>query len=86
MNKEQEIKALRTLLSGNKVHINYHSTDCDGVHGQGTTSFDNIEELEKFEEEFYEGLEGPGSIEIVDEDQAYKSEECRSFGHGWDIN
>jgi hypothetical protein len=86
MNKEEEIKALRTLLSGGKIHVNYSSTDCDGIYNQGTHSFDNIEEFDKWQEDFYDGLEGPGSIKIVEEDEKLQPEDCGSSGHGWDIN
>lgn len=86
MDKNTEIKALRALLNKGKIFINYGSIDCDGVSMNGTTSFDTMEEFEKFEEDFIDGLEGPGDIKIVNEDEVLADEDCGSIGQGWDIN
>jgi hypothetical protein len=61
--------------------INWYSTDCDGVHGQGSVSFKTLDEYYTCIEDMAEWADGPFRLELSEEPV-----EKKTWGQGWGIN
>ena len=61
----QENEALKQLLSYGKIFVNYYSSDCDGGHSVGSSTFKSLEEFYKWIENQAEWADGPGGFQIV---------------------
>lgn len=83
MDLTTENKILKTLLKDKVVHVNYHSTDCDGVGAHGSASFTTVEHLERWIDNNNEAAEGPWGYEVCKEED--KQENVSGYG-GWGIN
>jgi len=81
---EAELKKI--LRRDGIIYVNIYSQDCDGVEAYGTCELKSLEEYYDTFESFCESIEGAHSWDIVSKEDTYTSEECGSFGHGWDIN
>jgi len=82
--KQEELKAI--LKRDKIIYVNTYSQDCDGVEAYGTCEFKSLEEYYDTLEGFCEGIEGKYAWDIVSKEATYTSEECGTYGHGWDIN
>jgi hypothetical protein len=78
---EKERDLLNFIVKNGKGYINYHMTDCDGVHAQGSVALKSLDELYNFFDEIEGSIEGPFSWEVSD-----VPIESLTYGHGWDIN
>jgi len=72
---------LKAIVDDGKAIFNWSTTDCDGVHSQGSVEFKTLEEYEEWEEGIPDWVEGPFSHQLSKEPI-----ERTSWGQGWDIN
>jgi len=80
-NIKLERDILKAIVDDGKAIFNWSTTDCDGVHSQGSAEFKTLEEYEEWEEKIPDWVEGPFSHQLSKEPI-----EQTSWGHGWDIN
>jgi homoserine trans-succinylase len=77
---ETENKLLKLIVKNGKAYVNYHMTDCDGVHAQGSATCSSLEELYQWLDEIEDSIEGPFDWVVSD-----APIEGKTYGHGWDI-
>ena len=80
-NIKLERDILKAIVDDGKAIFNWSTTDCDGVHSQGSEEFKTLEEYEEWEEGISDWVEGPFSHQLSKEPI-----ERTSWGQGWDIN
>lgn len=59
----------RLLADDEEVFCSSWSRDCDNCEGSASHRFDNEKEFQLFREDFYEGAEGPCSVERITKEQ-----------------
>jgi len=80
--EEMELDKIEKLVAKNGcAYINWSTTDCDGVHGEGSTKIRSLDDFHEFMDGCEGWVEGPFSyrIEAVGQDS-------RTYGQGWGIN
>ena len=81
----QYYKVYKALAEDGAIYVNTYSQDCDGVESYGSFVCKTIEEYKESEESFYDCIEGRYSWDIVSKEDTRPTEDCGTFGQGWDI-